>query len=96
VLEGLRQSTNKQQVLRNSKHDAPTAWCIANEQRIFGNEQRAAAEEAARAEQAAACAAKYARNAARKEAARERVRARVAAIRLENNAVQCSSSEGDD
>ena len=27
--------------------DAPTAWCIANEQRIIANEQRAAAEEAA-------------------------------------------------
>ena len=63
-------------------NDKPTAWCIANEQQIIVDTRRAAAEEAARAAQAAARAAETARRAARQEAARERTRTRMAALRL--------------
>ena len=66
----------------NGKHDKPTAWCIANEQQIIVDTRRNAADEAARAAQAAARAAETARRAARQEAARERTRTRMAALRL--------------
>ena len=78
------------------KHDAPTAWCIANEQRIIADEQRAAAEEAARVEQAAARAAETAWRAAREEAARERARARMAALKLAKKDMAASSDSEDD
>ena len=78
------------------KQDKPTAWCIANEQRIIANEQRAAAEEAARVEQAAARAAETAWRAAREEAARERARARMAALKLAKKDMAASSDSEDD
>ena len=57
------------------KHDAPTLWCIANEQRIIKNQQQAAAEDVERAEKEATRTAMKARRRAHEKAARERRRA---------------------
>ena len=85
------------------KHDAPTRWCIANEQTIRDEQERAAREEAMREQQAAARAAKEECRRIRDQAARERMRARMAAHRLSKVSVSSKggsketvSSEDDD
>ena len=78
------------------KHDAPTAWCIANEQQIIDNARLAEAEERARAEKAAALAAEEARKRARAQAAREQTHARMAARRMAKISIGKMSNASSD
>ena len=72
MLEALKPSPARDtEVWFSGKHNAPTSWCIANEQRIIKKQQQAAADAARAEKEATEKKVMVALRRAREEAARE-------------------------